>query len=302
MEENERLKSALPQPTQDYLPAEPEPAQEDLSGFAGKLKDLEIAATRGQAPSLNIDRGTAEADMSMLPEGTVTMEINVDEADQHHGSPSAGDSVFGGLGMGDIEVAEDDENGIFGAEASPIASTEMTSLAGEKSFFEDRDGTGLDTAIIVTEGGADALTEESLRREVEQLRMRNAELEAALDKALDSGSDSEDDVPLSCAKKPISRTAMAPLPRPNNVPALVRPPFVHHSLGPAACPRAHSGLPVMLIFLAISCTAQDFSNLEQKLKEMEAAEAEAEAAEKAANGESTVLEEVSSPLLACDIL
>lgn len=43
MEENERLQSAPPEPT-----------QEDLSGFAGKLKDLEIAATRGQVPSLNI--------------------------------------------------------------------------------------------------------------------------------------------------------------------------------------------------------------------------------------------------------
>ena len=38
--------------------------------------------------------------------------------------------------------------------------------------------------------------------------------------------------------------------------------------------------------------AQDFDNLELKLKELDAAEAEAEAAEKAAKGESTVLEEV----------
>jgi hypothetical protein len=177
--------------------------------------------------------------MSVLPEGTVTTEINIDEADQY-GSPTAGDSVFGGLGMGDIEVEEDDENGIFGAGASPIPSTEMRSLREENSFFGNKDGAALDTAIIATDDGADALTEESLRREVEQLRMRNAELEAALDKALDSGSDSDDDVPLSCAKKPISRTAMTPLARPNNVPALVRP-FVHHSKpGPAPAASVHS--------------------------------------------------------------
>ena len=209
MEENERLQSAPPEPT-----------REDLSGFAGKLKDLEIAATRGQVPSLNIERGTGDADMSVLPEGTVTTEIDIDGADQP-GSPSAGDSVFGGLGMGDIEV-DDDDNGMFGAGASPIQSTDMTTLEGEQSFFDEGHGTGLDTAIIVTEDGADALTEASLRREVEELRRRNAELEAALDKALDSGSDSEDDAPLSCAKKPISRTGLPALARPEHVPALVR--------------------------------------------------------------------------------
>ena len=87
--------------------------------------------------------------------------------------------------MGDIEVGEDEDDGTFGAGASPIASTEKTSLEGEKSFFEGTDGTGLDTAIIVTEGGADALTEESLRREVEQLlRRRQSDLEQKAEQLL----------------------------------------------------------------------------------------------------------------------
>ena len=166
------------------------------------------------------ERGTADADMSVLPEGTVTTEIDIDGADQP-GSPSAGDSVFGGLGMGDIEV-DGDDNGVFGAGASPIQPTDMTTLEGEQSVFEERGGAGLDTAVIVTEDGADALGEASLRREVEELRRRNAELEAALDEALDSGSDSEDDAPLSCAKKPIGCTGLPALARPEHVPALVR--------------------------------------------------------------------------------
>eukprot|EP01046_Picozoa_sp_COSAG06_P015180 COSAG06_NODE_965_length_11299_cov_14.725536_1_plen_693_part_00 len=220
MEEMERLKQVDTSSAAAGGAPEPAAQEEDLSEFAGKLKDLEIAATRGQAPSLNIDRGTAEGDMSLLPEGTVTTEIAIPDAEQH-GSPSAGDSVFGGLGMGDIVVGGEEDGGLFGGEtsgASPIASTEMTMLAGEASFFEEQDGKGLDAGFIVAEDKTD-----DLRREVEQLRLRNAELEQALDKALDSGSDSEDDdAPLSCAKKPMGRTGMPPLARPNGVPALVR--------------------------------------------------------------------------------
>jgi hypothetical protein len=48
--------------------------------------------------------------------------------------------------------------------------------------------------------------------------------------------------------------------------------------------------------------AQDFDNLELKLKELDAAEAEAEAAEKAAKGESTVLEEVCIALASIYLL
>ena len=97
------------------------------------------------------------------------------------------------------------------------------------------------------------------RQEVDQLRIRNAELEEELDRALDAAYDSEDDAPISAAKKPMANSGLPPIDRPGNVPAL------------------------------------DFLNLEQKLKELDAAEAEAEAAEKAAKGESTVLEEVIDP-------
>lgn len=100
-----------------------------------------------------------------------------------------------------------------------------------------------------------------------RLRACNEELASALDAALQSDSESDDDTPLSCAKKLQTMTGRNKLmERPEVVPAL------------------------------------DFDLMKVKLKELDATEAEAEAArqeavmaENAAKGESTVLEEVIDP-------
>ena len=162
-------------------------------------------------------------------------------------------------------------------DTSPIAATDTTTmvLAAEKSSGDlgewsatRRSSAGLvlsdPRAFAGTDAAFTAVGEvESLKRECDELRLRNAELEAALTDAyepladvrssvagvssrahrLGSEDEADDDTPLSCAKKLADKSPMAPLDRPSIVPAL------------------------------------DFESLAEKLAAADKAEAEAEAAE-----------------------
>ena len=285
MEENESLKSSA---SNDAIFK----ASEDLSDHAAKLKDLEIAATRGQN-QLNIERGTGEADMSALPEGTMITEIALEQA---AASPTAGDSVFGGLDMGDISRCSPVDlnrsqalDGMFAeSDASPIAATEATILNEDASFFVDE---GADAAS--TFDGAEVV---ELRHEVGQLRIRNAELEEELDRALDAAYDSEEDnAPISAAKKPMANSGLPPMDRPSDIPAL---DFLNLEVKLKELDAAVSIFPpVSFIFLRYPSIFYSISSTFLHLPSIFAPivfnfpfncqEAVAEAAEKAAKGEST---------------
>ena len=211
MEENETLRTAidaLQTPDKSEPEAEPEPSaeeSEDLTDFAGKLKDLEIAASRGQAPTLNIERGTGEPSPSALDAEPVDLEADLSALEQQ--GADAGESVFGSLDIGDLTVSDSPAgkaDGMFGTDdTSPIAATDTTTmvLAAEKSSGDlgewsatRRSSAGLALSDPRSFAGTDAAFTavgevESLKRECDELRLRNAELEAALTDAYEPRAD-----------------------------------------------------------------------------------------------------------------
>jgi hypothetical protein len=128
----------------------------DLSGFTGALKDLETAAIRGQAPTLNISRGSdlpPELDMDSQP-----VDLSADlaaleaaaaaEGEGAVGPESLGDSVFGGIGPADLEV---DASMVFpGNGASPIkaAATVAAAATTEAEKHSSSVGDDLDAGFI----------------------------------------------------------------------------------------------------------------------------------------------------------
>ena len=261
--------------TMERQDAAAEAAEQQLGDYSAQLKTLQVSASRGGAPTLNLDRGGG---LPAALEGSIEVELGGGEAGGSSSNPFSGRGADGSPDL--------DEMFGGGVEA------ESSFIAAEQSFVDvgDEDdaaagGGGLDSTFFVGEeeavGAAAAggeLTEQlaemaaenaALRADLEALQARGGPDDFDVGEA-DEDEDEEDD---ESAEIQISRQLLAedrgyapPYARPATVPSL------------------------------------DFDVLAtriEKLDEEEAAEAEAEAAahaaEAAEKGESVVLEEVVDP-------
>lgn len=244
---------------------------ENFTEHATALKELQQKAITGKASTLNIGRGTCDADMELLSDiKSVDLSADVKTLElQADGSKAVdGDAVFeDGCSTLAVNLTE-----MFGAEASPIQQNSASTFDTRRSDGEIQEPgkDSLDDGFIietsVDDGDVDAV---KLREECARLRDLNAELEAALAAALggSSAEEEEEDIELACNKKLLTPTGRNKLlPRPGSVPAL------------------------------------DFELMASKLKQLDEEEAQREAeerekaiAENASKGESTVLEEVVDP-------